>query len=214
MIYPQEKIIEKFKTCPGAFSVCEAIALYNIVKEAPQGIYAELGTHRGKSGIITAAALKPGVFYLIDTEFTDEKWAVETAAKVHNASNGKVETEPVASLSVDFIPEHNNYAYVMVDTGDHSDELVMSELNLLKDRMVIGGIIVFHDCSEKSQFTGVKKVYDWMASTQEYEPIEINWNEIFEYVSANNLEKGNNSWHLYPNLPHPPNFLGAIKRVK
>ncbi len=211
MIYPQKKLIETFKTCPGAFSVCEAIALYNIVKEAPKGIYAELGTHKGKSGIIAAAALKNGVFYLIDTEFTDEKWAVETAAKVHNASNGKVETEPVASLSVDFIPEHDNYAYVMVDTGDHSDELVMSELNLLKDRMIIGGIIAFHDLD--NQFTGVRKGYDYMLRTGMYEPIQIGWKQIFDYVRERNLEEGNNSWHEKGSEEFPK-FVGAIKRIK
>ena len=211
MIYPPKELIEIFKACPGAFSVCEAIALYNIVKDAPKGIYAELGTHKGKSGIITAAALKPGVFYLIDTEFTDEKWAVETAAKVHNASNGKVETEPVASLSVDFIPEHDNYAYVMVDTGDHSEELVMSELNLLKDRIVVNGFIAFHDLH--NQFSGVRKGYDYMVKTGQYEPINIDWKSIFDYVRERNLEEGNNSWHEKGSEEFPK-FVGAIKRIK
>lgn len=211
MIYPPKELIETFKKCPGAFSVSEAIALYNIVKEAPQGIYAELGTHKGKSGIITAAALKPGIFYLIDTEFSDEKWAIETAAKVFNASDKKVETEPIGMLSIDFIPEHDNYSYVMVDTGDHSEELVMAELSLLINRIVPDGIIAFHDLD--NQFTGVRKGYDYMLSTGWYEPIHIDWKQIFDYVRENNLEEGNNSWHEKGSEEFPK-FVGAIKRKK
>jgi hypothetical protein len=30
-------------------------------------------------------------------------------------------------------------------------------------------------------------------------------------VSVNNLEEGNNSWHIYPENPFP-NFVGALMR--
>lgn len=209
-ILPKETL-ETFKKCHGAFSVSEAIALYNILQDCPQGLYAELGTHRGKSGIIAASVLKPGKFMLIDTAFTDESWAVETAAKVSNASNGRIETEPIAMLSTDFIPLYNNYAYVMVDTGDHSEELVMSELRLLKDAMMIGGIIASHDLD--NQFTGVRKGYNWLVSTGQYEVIPVNWQEIFDYVRTNNLEEGNNSWHEKGSEEFPK-FVGALKRIK
>lgn len=213
MKLPPNDFWTKFKETHGALSCCEALAIYNIVQNVNRGTYCEVGSHKGKSGMAAAAGLKPGTFYLVDLIFDDEKIALEVASKVYKAGNG-VQTEPVCMYSTDFIPTKDNYSYVFVDTGSHSYELVMSELNLLKDRMALGGIIAFHDCSEKSQFTGVKKAYDEMASTPEYEPIEINWDEIFEYVAANNLEEGNNSWHLYPELPHPPNFVAALKRVK
>jgi hypothetical protein len=86
----------------------------------------------------------------------------------------------------------------------------MQEAKLLENRIVQGGIIAFHDY--KNQFTEVEIAYDYLLSTGKYEPIGINWQEIFDYVKEHNLEEGNNSWHLYPELPHPPNFVGALKR--
>jgi len=70
--------------------------------------------------------------------------------------------------------------------------------------------IAAHDY--KNQFTEVEGAYDYLVGTGKYEPIHINWQEIFDYVAEHNLEEGNNSWHLYPELPHPPNFVGALRR--
>lgn len=208
MLLPPNDFWPKFKETPGALSCCEAIAIYNIVQNISRGTYAELGSHKGKSGMAAAAGLKPGTFYLVDLIFDDEKIALDVAKRVYHAGSG-IETEPVCMYSTEFIQTKDNYSYVFVDTGDHSEQLVMSEVKLLEDRMVKGGIIAFHDYG--NQFTGVAKAYDYLVSTGKYEVIPIDWNEIFDYVRSINLEEGNNSWHEKGSEEYPK-FVGALKR--
>ena len=45
----------------------------------------------------------------------------------------------------------------------------------------------------------------------EYEPIHIDWNEIFDYARANNLEDGNVSWHEKGSEEFPK-FVGALRK--
>ena len=58
MIVPKIDIIQKFKETHGAMSVVEGLALFNIAFDAPEGMYLELGTHRGKSSLMIAAAMQ------------------------------------------------------------------------------------------------------------------------------------------------------------
>jgi hypothetical protein len=208
-----------FKATEGALSCSESIAIINIAALAPEGLYLELGTHKGKSALSAISELKNGAFYLLDPIFEDEQLRLEIEEKIalfdlsNNNSNSII---ALAKYSTDFIIEFaaqhnfNDYAYVFVDSGSHGDGLPMQEVKLLEDRMVKGGIIAMHDY--KNQFTEVELAYDYLVSTGKYEPTPINWKEIFDYVAENNLEEGNNSWHLYPELGHPPNFVGALKR--
>ena len=102
----------------------------------------------------------------------------------------------------------NNISYCFVDSGSHQDGLPMQEVKLLEDKMVQGGIICFHDWD--SQFREVKEASDYLVSTGKYDYISIQWNEIIEYVNANNLEEGNISWHH--NELKNPQFVGAVRR--
>jgi Ni,Fe-hydrogenase I large subunit len=87
----------------------------------------------------------------------------------------------------------------------------MQEVKMLEDRIIQGGIIAFHDVF--SQFVKQTEAYEYLLSTGKYEEIKINWQEIFDYLKENNIsEDDNNSWHKYPELPYPPNFIGALKR--
>jgi len=211
--YPPIEVINQFKKTFGAMSVVEGLALYNICLQAPKGEWVELGSHRGKSSTMLAAAIEEGSsLHLVEPEFEDKEWQDEVVENVANFENlSLVITYPDYSTNV--LPTiFKDLSFLFVDSGNHGEEIVQSEKPLYENKIVHGGIIAFHDYGEKSQFTAVKKAYEELVNTGNYEPIEINWNEIFDYVAKNNLEEGNNSWHLYPQLPHPPNFIGALRR--
>ena len=154
-------------------------------------------------------------FALVDPIFEDDKIsgdvfdAVNVAAGNYSLRSKKT-VSIVVGTSLDIIPLCNGLSYVFVDTGSHGDGLPMQEAKLLEDRMAKGGIMAWHDY--KNQFVEVEAAYNYLLSTGKFEEVQINWQEIFGYVAEHNLEEGNNSWHLYPELPHPPNFVGALKR--
>jgi len=125
--------------------------------------------------------------------------------------------EPVlhGDYSLHAIPEISApFSYVMVDSDIHTYELTRDELNLLRDRMAIGGIIAFHDFA--SQFTGVEQAYREMLQGGMYEEVGIPWGEIKAFVASIGGENGqgipNSSWHHCDK--EAPTFLGALKRVK
>jgi hypothetical protein len=213
MITPSKEFWEIFKSTPGALSTTEAIAIMNIAAQAPKGIFLELGSHKGKSSqciaLIVSFLKEEGTFIAVEPEFTDENWKqpfVGTISRMLPESGFGWWSK----YSTEMIHEYDELSFCFVDSGTHSDDLVMNETKMLDDRMISGGIIAYHDCF--SQFTKVTEAYEYLLSTGKYEPIEINWQEIFDYVAEHNLEEGNNSWHQYPELPHPPNFVGALRR--
>lgn len=209
MITPNKEFWEVFKNTDGALSCTEAVAIMNIAAQAPKGIAMECGVYKGKSLISTIYGLSyDRIFVLVEPEFSDIKWWDEVE-ELANSINGETHSfvyEP--SYSTDVIPNYDEYGWVFVDSGSHQDGLPMQEVKLLEDRMVQGGIIAFHDWD--SQFQEVKEASDYLVSTGKYEYMPINWEEIIEYVNANNLEEGNKSWHH--NELRNPCFVGAVKR--
>lgn len=217
MILPSQNFIDIFKGTPGALSVCESIAIINIAAQAPEGIYAELGTHKGKSAMSAMYGLGQGYFYLLDPIFEDDLTMAEVYNKLIPFSiKRQIIFELVPEFSTDFFEKEffkkieMMFSYVFVDSGSHGDGIPMQEVKLLEDRIMPGGIIAFHDYL--NQFVEVEGAYNYLLSTGKYDVIPINWQEIFNHVVPNNLEQGNESWHQYPELPHPPNFVGALKR--
>lgn len=213
MILPDNDFLKIFKETPGAFSVAECIALINICGQAPEGLCAELGTHKAKSTLAEIYGLKNARdIFLVEPEFKNMDWCLvvsNTINRVKELSNNKITCTLISGYSTDFIPKFDRYAFVFVDSGVH-DDLVMEECKLLEDRVIKNGIIAFHD--KNSQFTAVDRAYDYLVSTGKYDEIDIDWTAILHFVKENNLEDGNDSWHQYPKLPHPPNFVGALKR--
>jgi hypothetical protein len=114
----------------------------------------------------------------------------------------------VGDYSLSAIEKYNDYGYVFIDSDDHQPELVMEEVRLLEDKMIKGGIIAFHDF--RNQYHGPYEGYQYLLSTGKYESIEIPWDEIRAYVSENNLEEGNDSWHMPDDKL--PCFVGALRR--
>ena len=193
-----------FRNTEGAFSASEALALYNVCLSVPQGQYMELGSYKLKSASVAAIALKDGDFYLVDPLFRDDNFCREAMGD----KMFRINMILVGNESLDEIPKHDKYAYVMVDSSTHQDGLPMQEVRLLEDRMVSGGIIAFHDF--KSQFVEVEGAYNYLLSTGKYDEIKIDWDEIIAYVKENDLETGNSSWHH--NEIDFPCFVGAVKR--
>lgn len=209
MILPSAEFLELFKKTAGALSVTEAIAIMNIAELAPSGEYLELGSHKGKSGMAAGHALKKGIFTLVDPIFEDEWTAMGAVGKVKAVSNCAVGY--IADYSMNIMPLLTRpLSYVFIDSGVH-DDLVMEESKMLEDKIVQGGIIAYHDFL--NQFTAVERAFNYMLSTGKFIKIEIDWASIFDYVLDNDLEEGNESWHQYPDLPHPPNFVGALIRL-
>lgn len=213
MKLPTEKNIEIFKNTIGAMSVVEGIALYNICLQAPDyGNWVELGSHKGRSSVMIASCINEKIsLNLVEPEFSKIEWANEVFNTL-NCFNKKKNINFWANYSTEVLGEFNEISFLFVDSGNHGEEIVQSEKPLYQDKIIQSGIIAFHDYGEKSQFTAVKKAYEELVNTGKYEPIWINWQEIFDYVAEHNLEDMDNSWHLYPELPHPPNFIGALRR--
>ena len=200
-----------FKSINGAFSCTEAVALMNILSEAKEGVYVELGVAYGKSALVVMEQAKPSIFFLVDPEFGDIKWLNDVEFRLKMVSN-KFTLIFTKLLSTDFLTQtpgsEGKFSYVMVDSGSHQDGLPMLEVKLLEDRMIDGGIIAFHDWG--SQFKEVKEASDYLVGTGKYEYIPIDWEAIKSYVNENNLEEGNVSWHH--NELQNPCFLAALKR--
>jgi hypothetical protein len=208
MILPDDNFWKAFKETPGAFSCAEALALVQISALTPDGIFAEFGTHKGKSTLASIYGRRPSAMLLNDLIFEDDNIVREVGVAIRKIDKF-IALRFYECESVKLIPQYK-YAYAFLDTGDHGEDLVQSEKVLLEDAIVSGGILAFHDLD--NQFTAVRRCYDQLLATGKYEEIPINWNEIFEYVKEYNLEEGNNSWHVYADLPHPPNFVGALRR--
>lgn len=208
MIKPTNHFWKSFKETNGALSCSEALAIMNIADQAPEGVFMELGVAYGKSAMSAAYALKNGDFILVEPEFEEFTRRRNVEKLVYEFGQKVWDVVTIADFSENIIEQRDKYAYVFVDSGSHQDGLPLREVRLLENRMVQGGIIAFHDF--RSQFIEVEQAYDYLIGTGNYDIIEINWDEITEYINANNIEEGNVSWH-HTELKNPC-FVGALKR--
>lgn len=240
-----DELINFFKKIPGAISVTEAIALYNLIIENMGNLnsketFVDIGSHAGKSSLIAITALeylqKRGTFLMVDPAY-DLNGDFRKTGPVfappdyilnihHNVSiflvrNNSIEVFLISSTSEKFCEEEcfnnlkskgvfNPLSYVFIDSGEHSEESLKPEIEWVNRHLCVGGIVVFHDFG--NQYTAPVYAAEKMILSGQYEPIAINWEEIISYVKENNLEKGNDSWHMVDN-PHP-NFIGALKRCR
>lgn len=210
--YPPVKFWEYFKNTNGAMSSAEAIFMYNtclMVKDI--GNWVEMGTAYGKSAIVSLMAWidrEEHLFVMLEPNENIIKEAQENIVSFKKEFGGKIICPIVQEYSTGYLDRENGFSYIMWDTGSHGQELVSLEKPLIDKKIISGGILIMHDIN--SQFTACTNAYKELIFSGKYEPIEFSWKEIFDYVIENNLEEGNKSWHLYPKLNHPPNFIGAV----
>lgn len=234
MIVPNNEFLKKFKETQGAFSVSESIALMNIASTVPDGYnFIEAGTNAGKSSMSAAYGLPEGVFYLIDPIFdlnNIEAWRhtiqgypdnmpwgyvkqngfnEKVKERVRFASDGLVHPVLLGSYSEAELPRYGKYSFVFIDSDNHQRERVFAEIAIIEDMVVEGGIVAFHDFG--NQYHAPMEAHAWLISTGKYENVPINWNEIFDYVRANNLEEGNDTWHERGSNEFPC-YVGAVRR--
>ena len=200
-----------FKSTPGAMSCAEGEALSRLAASAPAGACVECGTHSGKSAIAIAAGLnREQVLNLIDPDFKVSERQITEA--VWEASSKKVVAVLYQGTSEERMPPLRkfcgDFAFVFLDSGDHSYELCRAECDIVAPRMVKGGIIAFHDF--RSQFIGVERCYNELLATGAFEEVVIPWKDIEAEVVAGNLEAGNDTYH-HTELANPM-FLGALRR--
>lgn len=235
LILPSKEFLELFKKTPGAISVSESIAIMNIAAQAPAGTYIECGSHAGKSGMSAAAGLKHGgTFYMIDPVydlknleawkhtiqehpdnmgwlyFKEDGFYEKVKENLRIASHGLIEPVLLGDYSENALPQYDNYAYCFIDSDSHQKERVNAEIELIRPKIIKGGIIAFHDFG--NQYIAPREVHEYLISTGEYENIGIDWHEIFDYVREHNLEEGNESWHNKGSSEFPC-FVGAVKKL-
>lgn len=240
MIFPTQEQLDLFKSTPGAISVHEMVAIINIAAQAPKGTCAEMGSHRGKSGIAAAIGLshtENSTLHMVDPLYDMENleaWSHADQKHPDNAWQGAKDdgfkqsvlkmieaSTSIACMarlhgdySTNAIPrlhsEHGDFGYVFIDSDQHQYELVKEECKLLRNRMAVGGIICFHDF--QSQFTGVERAYRETLEGGQYQEVPIDWERIKTYVKDIGGEAGNQSWHHCDK--EAPCFVGAIKRIK
>jgi len=235
MNLPKIDIIELFKATPGAISVCEMVAIYNIASQAPQGSTFETGSHAGKSSIAASCGFNGRrTHHLIDPCYDlsnreawkhacqespeNMPWAyvndVDFCDKVCNrvlqASNGNVSPHLMGDYSLHAIPLiQDNIAYAFLDSDQHQYELVKAECELIRNRMAVGGIIAFHDF--RNQYVGPQQVYNELLATGEWQEVAVPASEIRAFVSSIGGENGNNTWHAVG--VDLPLFVGAIRKI-
>lgn len=210
MILPTNKDFwDTFRKTNGALSVAESIAIMGIASQAPIGNFLEMGTYMGKSAMSAVVGLKYGEFVLLEPSFSEPGFEFNLEGLMNAIEGKEIIIKPLAEYSTEYLQNSGEmYSYVFSDAGSHQDGLPLAEVKLLENRMVEGGIIAFHDF--RSQFIEVEEAYNYLIGTGKYEPIEINWQEITQYVDENNLEDGNTSWHHQETKN--PCFVGALKR--
>ncbi|GDX10808.1 hypothetical protein LBMAG57_25800 [Verrucomicrobiota bacterium] len=195
-----------FKSTPGAMSCAEGLALSRLTASAPTGIYIESGSHSGKSTVAIASALHRGCeLHMIDPDFKRPTSAILGDLQSVSESTFIFHIAP----SVEALPRiAGDFAFVFLDSGDHSYELCRAECDIVAPRMVKGGIIAFHDF--RSQFIGVERCYNELLATGAFEEVVIPWKDIEAEVVAGDLEAGNDTYH-HTELANPM-FLGALRR--
>lgn len=239
MIYPGKEFLELFKKTPGAISVSESIAIMNLSIQVPDGgDWITLGSHAGKDTMSASYGLASinmkGDYYMVDPCYdmtNDEAWEHTIQKKSENmgwlyfnekgfservkknvieVSKGLVNPILVGSYSEKEIPKHDIISWCFLDSDNHSQERVFAELELLKPRMVIGGIIALHDFN--NQYIAPREAHEQLIQSGEYENIDIDWKEIFDYVRENDLETNNESWHEKGSNEFPC-YVGAVKKI-
>ena len=114
--------------------------------------------------------------------------------------------------SIQFLTERfpdMKFSYVFIDSDDHQQELVMKEAELIKDRVVPGGLVFFHDYM--NQYIGPAMAHGYLVGKCGFEKIDIDWKQAEAFTREHDLEKDNDSWHM-PGVEYPKH-LGCVRKL-
>jgi hypothetical protein len=142
--------------------------------------------------------------------FKEDGFYDKVKENIYVASHGKIVPVLLGDYSENVLPKHDNIAYCFIDSDNHSHERVVAEIEILKPKMIKGGIIAFHDFG--NQYIAPREVHQQLIDTGEYENINIDWESIFNYVRENDLETGNESWHEKGSNEFPC-YVGAVRKI-
>lgn len=233
------ELFEHIKKIPGAVSITEMVALYDTIRKNIQcrdrlTVALDLGSHAGKSSCAGSAALSSlgryDIFLMIDPVYdlgNDEAWKRTVQGSADKMPWGHVREEGFKKRVLENVQKHSsllhrmygtyslhmledaaNVSYVFIDSDDHQPELVSQEVAKLEDRVLPGGLIFFHDFN--NQYHGPRMAYNWLVQRGKYEPIGIDCPSAIQFVQENNLEDGNDSWHM-PGEKYPC-YIGCVRR--
>jgi hypothetical protein len=232
-------LLELVRKTPGAVSMTELFGLFDTVVnnlQCPMGVAVDLGSNAGKSSFVGSAALsaifRTDTFHLVDPVYdltNEEEWKNTFQKTVDNLPWGyckeknfkkdllrklkkvsKLEHVLYGVTSLTYLKESRNYSYVFIDSDDHQLDLLHQETRMLLEKVMVGGLIFFHDFMGNYVAPGMTA--DYMVGTGLYEYVDIDWQKAINFVNKYDLEKDNNTWH-FKDMANP-NFLGCIKRVK
>lgn len=130
-------------TFPTAIDQQTAEFLYSIIRMTTPEVVIEIGTANGNSAIAIGQALEDngiGKLYAIDPDKQELVLLAIKKAKLQKR------IEYITDYSFNAIPslQLKHVDFVFID-GDHSYENVVIDFNLVKNLLMPGGIIVFHD---------------------------------------------------------------------
>jgi hypothetical protein len=236
-----KEVLQECTKVNGAVGITELYAIYDLIihhmDSKDRGQAADFGSHRGRSSKPAAFALSScldvvDVFYMVDLlyDLNNPEWKKTTQGSADNipwgyARNDKFVTEtnvfvqstssvPVLAIgksSLQFLDETTfHFNYIFIDSDDHQPELVIKEVKALEDRINPGGLVLFHDF--RNQYHGPYEAYSYLACTNKFRPIMIDWDMIKNTViNMGFVEKDELSWHMPGN--QYPTFVGCLKRV-
>jgi len=228
-------LINFFKTLPGAISVTEAIALYRTIqtcldtKRKEREHFIDFGSYAGKSSLIAITALscsyRSGMFIMIEPaydpigpyrmtgpSFAPDNYLDIIRKRVCSFSPPLIVPCLCGSTSERAVKEFLlglEISYAFIDSGEHSEESIAIEVDYLKNTLLPGGLIVFHDFG--NQYKAPAEAAAKLVASGKFEAIHIDWEPIFAFVDENELEEGNDSWH-WTDHSHP-NFIGAVRKL-
>ena len=215
------------------------VCMHNLAKQLPlEGDLLDLGTNASKAAMSIASGIADHKgdarsIFCVDPVFdltNREAWAhslqgspencpwwyvaesdfnAKVASRICEISSNCVNPILCGDYSTNAIPKYGPYAWVFIDSNDHEESLVRAELEILKSRMLVGGIIGFHDYGN---YPAVGRVMWEFLERNPYEEVIIPWDSIREWVAANGGEEGNSSWHCLQEAF--PCHVAAIRRVR
>lgn len=134
-----------------------------------------------------------------------------TLNNVSKAAPTSLTVTPYGLSSLSFFNQRTDpIALMMVDSGDHLHDIVFSEIELFKDRVVPNGLVFYHDFA--NQFTAPLEGVQYLCKECGYEQIEMPWKEAEFLAEMFGLEeKDNNSWLNYGDIQYY-NFMGCCRK--